>query len=136
MSLSDLPMAIGMGQRSDFESTSFATDTQRILLRAMDRKSSKQEQIVKDRKNLVRLYLPPPHPGQRLVRLTKRRFNVLACGRRWGKTLFASLEIAGYEAAYRQQRWGWFAPTYKVLDDAFKQTKYRLQKCVERASES
>lgn len=76
------------------------------------------------------------HPAQELVKLSSERFNVLACGRRWGKTLFASLEIAGWEAARFKQRWGWFAPTYKILADAWNQTKYYLEPCIEKANET
>lgn len=62
-----------------------------------------------------------PHPAQQQILNEARRFNVCTCGRRAGKTsLFincaADCAIRGYPV-------GWFAPTYKILDDAW----YRLR---------
>jgi hypothetical protein len=45
------------------------------------------------------------------------RFNVLTCGRRWGKTMIGVR--LGAEPALDGFPVGWFAPTYKVLDDAW-----------------
>lgn len=47
-----------------------------------------------------------------------RRFNAVACGRRWGKStlgvnLIADTTLAGYP-------FGWFAPTYKLLGEAWR----------------
>lgn len=74
----------------------------------------------------IRLTLPRPHSGrvqggQARVLRELRRFNVLDCGRRWGKTDLCEIVIhepllAGYPV-------GWFAPTYKVLDDAWNEIK-------------
>jgi len=57
--------------------------------------------------------LPRPHPGQRSILRAARRFNVVCCGRRWGKTTLAlnllmQPALDGYPVAY-------FAPTYKML---------------------
>ncbi len=57
-----------------------------------------------------------PHPGQLQVLEESQRFNVIACGRRWGKTAFG-IDLA-VEEAVQGYRVGWFAPTYKILDDA------------------
>src|SRR3954451_8982125 len=64
------------------------------------------------------LTLPRPHPAQRAILQGTRRFNVLACGRRFGKTTFGEhrlLEplLAGYPVA-------WFAPTYKYLSEVWR----------------
>lgn len=69
------------------------------------------------------LYRPRLHPSQEDVVSQSKRFNCLACGRRWGKTLFAGLEIAG-TSAYLGEHWGWFAPTYKILNDAWLMIKH------------
>lgn len=54
--------------------------------------------------------LPARHPGQVQVSESAARFRVLACGRRWGKTLIgAALCI---EAALRGGRAWWVAPDY------------------------
>lgn len=48
-----------------------------------------------------------------------RRFNVLMCGRRFGKTALG-VDLAS-EAALDGHRVGWFAPTYKLLDEAWRE---------------
>lgn len=63
--------------------------------------------------------LPAWHSGQRQAVEEARRFNVLACGRRWGKTLF-EIDRAAYTVAEGGPV-GWFAPTYKILLDAMQQ---------------
>lgn len=65
----------------------------------------------------VTIQLPKPHPAQLKVRNEAERFNVLACGRRWGKTLFCSSLVA--ETALEGKPAGWFAPTYKLMEDAW-----------------
>lgn len=66
-----------------------------------------------------RLKLPAPHQMQEKVRSEAKRFNVVCCGRRWGKTTFGIDQIlppllAGYPC-------GWFAPTNKQLAPAWKE---------------
>src|SRR5262249_41701481 len=61
------------------------------------------------------------HDGQQLIVSQARRFNVVACGRRFGKTLLGidrAIETAleGYPVA-------WFSPTYKMLSDAWRELK-------------
>lgn len=70
----------------------------------------------------IRLKLPKPHAGrvmggQARILSELRRFNVLDCGRRFGKTDLCEIVInepllAGFPV-------GWFAPTYKILDEAW-----------------
>lgn len=59
------------------------------------------------------------HDGQREVYESRRRFNVLACGRRWGKTRFGVYLVM--DALDRGELVGWFAPTYRYADDAFEE---------------
>lgn len=61
----------------------------------------------------TRVELPRPHAGQLRVYRERKRFNVIRCGRRWGKTTFG--EIVGSETAIEGHNLGWFAPTYKYL---------------------
>jgi hypothetical protein len=66
----------------------------------------------------IRLTLPRRHPGQQQVAREAKRWNVLQCGRRWGKTTFGTdllIEPAldGYPSA-------WFAPTYKLLAEVWR----------------
>lgn len=66
----------------------------------------------------VSLPIQRPHPCQAMILSEARRFNILACGRRFGKTTFG-LErllrpmLAGYPTA-------WFAPTYKFLTEVWR----------------
>jgi hypothetical protein len=69
----------------------------------------------------VRLVLPRLHAAQRIVTSEARRFNVVDCGRRFGKTVLGidrevHPALAGYPV-------GWFAPTYKMLADAWRQMR-------------
>jgi hypothetical protein len=62
--------------------------------------------------------LPRPHSGQRRILQDMRRFNVLACGRRFGKTTFGIERLVrpaleGYPVA-------WFSPTYKMLSEVWR----------------
>jgi predicted phage terminase large subunit-like protein len=62
--------------------------------------------------------VPPLHPEQQRIREGLRRFSVLDCGRRWGKSFFAIDWIL--EAAGEGHPVGWFAPAYKYLTDAWR----------------
>jgi hypothetical protein len=59
--------------------------------------------------------------GQARILREMRRYNVLDCGRRFGKTDLCEIVIhepllAGYPV-------GWFAPTYKILNEAWAEIK-------------
>ena len=69
--------------------------------------------------------LPRPHTAQLEVLENRARFNVVACGRRWGKTkMGGSLAIEGALQGYPV---GWFAPTYKTLGDALTEIRGRTK---------
>jgi hypothetical protein len=57
--------------------------------------------------------LPPPHPAQAQVLSEAKRFNVLECGRRFGKTTLGVRLLIS--AAIKGQPVAWFAPTHKLL---------------------
>lgn len=66
----------------------------------------------------LRINLPAPHDAQRKVLAEARRFNVLACGRRWGKSTVGIDRIVkptleGFPVA-------WFSPTYKMLLESWR----------------
>jgi hypothetical protein len=66
----------------------------------------------------IEIEVPALHSAQQTIVNQARRFNVLACGRRFGKTLLGiQLDIYpaldGYPVA-------WFSPTYKYLNDAWR----------------
>lgn len=69
--------------------------------------------------NTIRLQVIKPHSAQRVVMQGEKRFNVLSCGRRFGKTRFALLRslkpiLNGKPVAY-------FAPTYKMLTEFWRE---------------
>lgn len=63
--------------------------------------------------------MPRLHSGQRRVSDDADRFNVLRCGRRFGKTFHGQHEAL--DAFISGRLVGWFAPTYKILNDAWDQ---------------
>jgi hypothetical protein len=85
------------------------------------------------RTKAVDLVLPTLHPAQRQIKRELARFNVLACGRRFGKTMFGHDMVIhpllkGYPV-------GWFAPTYKILLDAWEEIERLLHPVTRRVSE-
>jgi hypothetical protein len=90
------------------------------------RKQSTQTQI--------EIELIEHHAGQIALLAGRKRFNAVACGRRWGKTLFATDLVV--EGALDGQIWGWFAPSYKILGDAWREARRLLEPIALSVSES
>lgn len=83
--------------------------------------------------NELTVRLPRPHPGQRAILKESARFNVICCGRRWGKTTMAldllmRPALEGYPVAY-------FAPTYKMLIEFWRTLREVALPVTRRASE-
>lgn len=55
--------------------------------------------------------------GQRRIMREMRRYNVFDCGRRFGKTDLCEILIA--DPILKGYPVGWFAPTYKILNEAW-----------------
>lgn len=70
--------------------------------------------------------LPGLHSGQQRVEdmLEARRFVALMCGRRWGKTKYGVRRAA--IVALNGGSVGWFAPTYKIAGEAWRELVSRL----------
>jgi hypothetical protein len=81
----------------------------------------------------VEIAMPRLHPAQRRVLETRQRFSILALGRRFGKTTLA-VDLA-VRAALEGQPVGWFAPTYQLLAEAWRELKRRLGPVTRHASE-
>lgn len=80
----------------------------------------------------VTLSLPKLHSGQQLITASEARFNVLACGRRFGKTLFGmdravNVALKGFPV-------GWFSPTYRMLTEVWREMTGTLQPITKRVS--
>lgn len=77
--------------------------------------------------------LNEPHEGQQLVLDQAQRFNVLCCGRRWGKSALAVNLLS--EPAIEGYPVGYFTPTYKLLDGTYKECVNALEPIIRRKNE-
>lgn len=73
----------------------------------------------------ARLQLPKRHPAQRQIVDHAARFNVVACGRRFGKSWLGHDRII--TTAITGQPVAWFSPTYRMLSDAWRVVREILQ---------
>lgn len=72
----------------------------------------------------IDIRLPALHATQKRVLTEAQRFNVLCCGRRWGKdTLFLDLAIS---TALDGDPVGWFNPSYPMLTDVWRTLRSTL----------
>lgn len=74
--------------------------------------------------------LPELHENQQKVINEAERFNVLDCGRRWGKSVLAinllsETSIDGFPSGY-------FTPTYKLLEGTYRETLIALEPIISR----
>jgi len=72
----------------------------------------------------ITVTLPRPHEAQARVLAEASRFNVMVCGRRFGKTMLG-IERAS-RAALGGYPVGWFAPSYKDSAEAWREIKRTL----------
>lgn len=83
----------------------------------------------------IDLVLPKPHDGQLAILRDARRFNVVSCGRRFGKTTLGGILLA--KPLLEQRRnCGWFAPTYRLLEEAFAEHRRIYRPVIVRAVQS
>ena len=68
----------------------------------------------------IDLTLPELHDGQYTIVGGAKRFNVVNCGRRFGKTVLAQ-ELITDSALKNNNRCAYFAPTYKMLNEVWKE---------------
>jgi len=59
------------------------------------------------------IQIPDYHPDQQTIRKSLDRFNVLCCGRRYGKDIFGQNYTV--ERLLRGRAFGWYLPSYKDL---------------------
>lgn len=60
-----------------------------------------------------------PHSGQKIIHASNARFRVVACGRRWGKTIAATYEIIKHAGKIPKSVCFWIAPSYRQSEIAF-----------------
>jgi len=68
---------------------------------------------------MARIQIPKLHTAQLQVVAEARRFNVLMCGRRFGKTALGIERVV--DAVVRGLPVAWFAPTYKLLLEVWRE---------------
>lgn len=76
--------------------------------------------------------LPDLHPAQAQIKNEAQRFNVVDCGRRFGKTtmgqdLLVPPALEGYPV-------GWFSPTYKMLLEVWRAASSTLKPVAQRVN--
>lgn len=82
----------------------------------------------------IRLKLPRPHVNQQAVLESPARYKVMACGRRWGKTTLGEIWVA--DPALHGMPCAWFAPTYKMLADVWRDLKTMYAPVIKEKSET
>lgn len=78
--------------------------------------------------------LKTPHPTQDIFLKTRKRFNVLKCGRRWGKT--ECFQELASECIERGQIFAYFSPTYKDLYEVWHEIQRVFYHIIESKSET
>src|SRR5260370_39806567 len=73
---------------------------------------------------IIGLNLPTPHAAQAEIIQKARRFNVLCCGRRFGKTMLGMDRLI--HSALQAKPVAWFSPTYKVQADTMRELRSTL----------
>lgn len=84
-------------------------------------------------KKEIEIILNEPHDAQQLVLNEAERFNVVDCGRRWGKSALAVNLLS--EPAMDGHPVGYFTPTYKLLDGTYNECLLALEPIIKRKNE-
>lgn len=69
----------------------------------------------------LRVTLPKPHAAQQSILREAARWNIVACGRRFGKTVLG--ENVLIQPALEGKPVAWFSPTYKMLSEIWRDLK-------------
>lgn len=84
-------------------------------------------------KKEIEIILNEPHDAQQLVLNEAERFNVVDCGRRWGKSALAVNLLS--EPAMDGHPVGYFTPIYKLLDGTYNECLLALDPIIKRKNE-
>jgi hypothetical protein len=80
-----------------------------------------------------RVPLPRPHPAQATVIREAARFNVVTCGRRWGKSTLGIDRLIA--PALEGKPVAWCSPTYRMMAELLGLLKHLLAGVIEARSE-
>lgn len=78
--------------------------------------------------------LTRPHKDQRTILRQADRFNVLNCGRRYGKTVLGLHLVC--QTAINGGQAGWFVPEYKYLTESWREIKTSLKPIIRRTNDT
>lgn len=78
--------------------------------------------------------IPTPHQAQIKILRDRNRFNVIKCGRRFGKT--EMVYILSAESIQRYHRFAYFAPTYKSLSEVWQDMNNTFHDIIKSKSET
>jgi hypothetical protein len=81
----------------------------------------------------IKLELTALHPAQLQVTQQAKRFNVVCCGRRWGKTVLGMDRLI--HLALEGKPVAWFAPNYRLLADVFRELQATLGPVITRTNQ-
>lgn len=87
----------------------------------------------------VNLILNELHEGQLNVLINAKRFNVICCGRRWGKTVLAEellFDEAGDMGCLSGNPVAYFAPTYRMLMEVWRTVLETCNSIIVKKSET
>lgn len=82
----------------------------------------------------IELTLPKLHPAQQQVKDTARRFNVLVCGRRWGKTTLTAEDLVVDVAVIKGLPVAYCEPSYPMMVDVFERMLVKMAPVIQRYS--
>src|SRR5262245_48420925 len=89
------------------------------------RANGKEYESVTNYHNKIRVKLPRLHPAQAKVMQEAKRFNVVSCGRRWGKTVLGMDRLI--RLALQGKPVAWFSPSYKLMADTWRELQHLLK---------
>src|SRR6516164_5634164 len=81
----------------------------------------------------IQLQLTALHLAQQQVIQQAKRFNVVCCGRRWGKTVLGMDRLI--HPALQGKPVAWFAPNYRLLSDVWRELQSILEPIIARANQ-
>jgi len=81
----------------------------------------------------IKLQLPLLHQAQRLVMQEAKRFNVVCCGRRWGKTVLGMNRLIVPALACKPV--AWLAPNYRLLAEVWRELQRMLEPVIVQANQ-
>lgn len=86
------------------------------------------------KKQPLEIRLQRPHQAQHRIIKQLARFNVLNCGRRWGKTTFGVNRVATPQTLHSPV--GWFSPSYKEMLEVWRECVQLLHPIIARSNAS